>query len=63
MSLEEYLMDTSTLHDIYEKNHKGSPLILDIINRMIKGEDDIDVGGATSIVKSNIQYNNGRQKC
>ena len=56
-------MDSSTLHDIYEKDHKGSPLILDIINRMLKGEDDIDIGGATSIVQYNIQYNNGRQKC
>ena len=52
-------MDTSTFHDIYEKYHKGSPLALDIINRMMKGEDDIDVGGATSIVQPNIQYNNG----
>ena len=31
-------MDSSTLHDIYEKDHKGSPLTLDIINRMLKGE-------------------------
>ena len=34
--LEEYLMETTTLHDIYEKDHKGSPLTLDIINQMMK---------------------------
>ena len=53
-------MDTSTLHDIYEKDHKGAPLTLDIINGMMEGEDDIDVGGATFIVQPNIQYKNGQ---
>jgi len=54
ISLEEYLMETTTLHDIYEKDHKGSPLTLDIINQMMKSEDDVDVVGATSIVQPNV---------
>ena len=54
ISLEEYLMETTTLHDIYEKDHKGSPLTLDIINQMMKSKDDVDVVGATSIVQPNV---------
>ena len=54
ISLEEYLMDTTTLHDIYEKDHKGSPLTLDTITQMMKLEDDVDVVGATSIVQPNV---------
>ena len=47
-------METTTLHDIYEKDHKGSPLTLDIINQMMKSEDGVDVGGETSIVQPNV---------
>ena len=54
ISLEEYLMNTTTLHDMYEKDHKGSKLTLDIINRMMKSKDDVDVVGATSIVQPNV---------
>ena len=54
ISLEEYLMETTTLHDIYEKDHKGSPLTLDIINQMMKQKDDVDVVGATSTVQPNV---------
>ena len=57
------MIDSSTSHDMYEKDHKGSPLTLDIINQMMKVEDDIDTGRTTSIVQPNVQYNNGRQKC
>ena len=52
--LEEYLMDTTTLHDMYEKDHKWSKLTLDIINQMMKSDDDVDVVGATSIVQPNV---------
>ena len=54
ISLEEYLMETTTLHDMYQKDHKGSQLTLEIINQMMKLEDDVDVVGATSIVQPNV---------
>ena len=47
ISLEEYLMETTTLQDTYEKDHKGSPLTLDIINQMM-------IVRATSIVQPNV---------
>ena len=54
ISLEEYLINTTTLHDMYEKDHKGSKLTLDIINQMMKSEDDVDVVRATAIVQPNV---------
>ena len=59
LSLEEYIKNTTTLHDVYEKDHNGVPLTINIINQMMKEEDDVDVGGATSIVHPNIMDGNG----
>ena len=46
------------LHDVYEKDHNGSPLTLNIIDHMMKGEDNVDVGRATSIVQPIIMDHN-----
>ena len=46
LSLEEYMKNATTLHDVCEKDHNGSPLTINIINQMMKREDGVDVSRA-----------------
>ena len=57
--LEEYIKNITSLHDVYKKDNNGLPLIINIINQMMNGEDDVEVGGATSIMHPNIMEGNG----
>lgn len=50
VSLEEYLQTTSTIFETYQKDNKGSVLTVDMIDLMMKEEDDIDIDGAVPIV-------------
>ena len=54
ISLEDYLKMTTTLYETYERDHNGRSLTLDLINKMMEGEDDVDIVGAVSILQPNI---------
>ncbi len=43
---------------MYQRDHNGTSLTIDIINQMMKGEDDIDIGGSIPIVQPNIMDGN-----
>ena len=47
-----------TLHEMYQREHNGTPLTMDIINQMMKGEDNIDISRAMSSVHPNIMDGN-----
>jgi len=53
ISLEEYMKTMTTLYETYKREHNGTSLTLELINEMMKGEDDVDIGGAVSIVQPN----------
>ena len=54
MSLELYLMETTTLFKTYEKDHRGTKLTMNLINELINMEDDIGTNGAVPIVQPNV---------
>ncbi len=49
ISLEEYLQTTSTIFETYQKDNKGSVLTVNMIDMMMKGEDDIGINGAVPV--------------
>ena len=54
MNLESYLMETLTLFETYERDHRGTNLTINLINKIIHMKDNIGTNRVVSILQPNV---------